>query len=158
MDISDLHAAPRRHPVAFWKSWQKMTPRRDDCCAMTSRRAEVGSAGCRNRHRSPRRHTLRRKSRQTPSWPDAATTSGFSRSAVDDVTWAWMTSSDMTSVNDVSNIQLTYFYNTPQHSIGVGDGGQGGTPPPPKKNGKKILHIFSGNYHVKFGHFTNFYT
>jgi hypothetical protein len=37
----------------------------DDAASMTSRRAEVGSAGCANRHRSPRRQTLRRKSRQT---------------------------------------------------------------------------------------------
>jgi len=38
--------------------------------------------------------------------------------------------------------------------IGVGDGGRGGgTCPPPKKKNKIREKYFSGNYHVKFGHF-----
>ena len=39
----------------------------------------------------------------------------------------------------------------PLYDIGVGNGGQIGTCPPPKKNGGKY---FSGNYYVKFGHFS----
>ena len=40
---------------------------------------------------------------------------------------------------------------------GVGDGRTGGTSPPPKKKRKNREKYFSGNYHVKCGHFVNFH-
>jgi len=38
-------------------------------------------------------------------------------------------------------------------TIGVGDGGRGHVPPPPPPSKIREL-IFSGNFYVKFGHFS----